>query len=439
MYCLARGRKYMMYLVITSFVFQSAWVLLIDDTDINCSLVTCTVFVIKHFFKGGKFTVPRFGRKGLMYGFYTIVITIIAPMVFSGLVIMYQSPGSYNFGYFDSIVLSPSISFLTQPLAVVLYALTAVVMYNNRHLIEWDDFERYFYRLFLFVFIVGLSHFVLANLGLPYGILRELFHNEYITLGSTMFDKKGYGDAFLKFMSTFSEASYCGGFLAMSLLFFLCSERKNKWTYIVLTIIALLLNQSSTGMVSSAIGLFVYLYVRLIHGKINKKMFSFFILTLLCGIVFIAINSTFREIIYNITFNKINSGSYENRNINNLFCIDVFIKTYGIGVGVNTTKPYSLAVALLSQVGVIGTLLYVAFMKQVFSDIKRKLASPVRVQVFYLIGCALVASLLSCSAFNLSFFWQAMVIFAISLPINESVPVISLEDEFYEKNTSNEY
>lgn len=409
----------MIYLVIASFVFQPAWVFIIAGNDINCSLVTCSVFILTYAMKHRKFIFSKLCKSMMIYSGYTLLISIVAPLLFSGLVITSMSNDGYNFNYFDTNVLGLSFSNITQPLSILLYSFTAVLLYSYCRNAEWAWFDKFFIRVFVFVWSVGMLHFVLVNVGLPITILRELFHNEYVIWGASIFDGMGGGDSFCHFMSTFAEPSYCGGYLSMCLMYFLFGDHKRKKELIGMDLIALILNMSSTGFATACIGIFIYILIAIQNNKINNKFLVGIISFAIVGIICIVLIPGIGDAIYIKTIGKVSTGSAKLRNINNMFCWDVFIKTYGIGAGLNTVVSYSLVFSLLSQIGAIGTLLYIFFVLNVYGALGRINNKTIRNQVFYLLTCSIIASVLSCSALNLCFFWQAICMMAIAVSSND--------------------
>jgi hypothetical protein len=67
------------------------------------------------------------------------------------------------------------------------------------------------------------------------------------------------------------------------------------------------------------------------------------------------------EVFRLIVLDKPESGSYEARSGADLMALEVFLQTFGLGLGLGSHKANSLALTLLANVGVLGTLLFVIF------------------------------------------------------------------------------
>lgn len=64
---------------------------------------------------------------------------------------------------------------------------------------------------------------------------------------------------------------------------------------------------------------------------------------------------------------KTGSQSFEERNMWTAVSLQAMIDTYGIGVGVGSTRPSNAFVAVLSSVGILGTLFYYGFVVQLLA------------------------------------------------------------------------
>ena len=71
-------------------------------------------------------------------------------------------------------------------------------------------------------------------------------------------------------------------------------------------------------------------------------------------------------ILNNILFDKAESTSFQQRSFADFLALDIFVKTYGIGLGLGSHKANSLALTLLSNVGIAGVIAFVAFLAVLF-------------------------------------------------------------------------
>lgn len=407
--------KYTLYLLIFSFVFQSAWVIEIVGVDLNASLITSIFFISRALLlKNGKIKIPSWGKYGLIYAFFTIIVSIIAPNIFSGMQLQTMTNEGFNFNRVDTVIISFSFSNLTLGLSILLYLVDAIMISNIDFHIEWRHFEKIFKNIFIFVSIVGVVHVLFTFLGVPVTILKELFHNEYKIIGNTYFDMLLLPQyRFARLMSTFYEPSYCGAYLVMALAYFYFADIKNRKIYLLTGTIELLLCLASTGFLTLIMFAFVYIFFSALRGKIPlKKIIAVGCPVIIVGII-ILINPTMRNLLYNFTLGKVNSDSYSLRKIVNKYAMDAFIKTYGMGVGGNAIDTYSLFYSLLSQIGICGFILYVLFIKAVFSANLKIQDAKKKWQMISIVLIPLIASIISCQALNFCVFWMGICIFAI--------------------------
>lgn len=416
---LTKNVKHTMYLLIFSFVFQSAWVIDVAGIDLNASLITSVFFIIRTLIiKKGRISIPAWVKYGLAFAFATLIISFISPQIFEGLVLRTMTNEGYNFNRIDTVTVSFSFSNLTLGLSVLLYLIDAIMISNIDFSCCWEQFERIYKNIFLFVLVVGVAHVVFTFFGFPLGLLRELFHNEYQIIGDTYFDYMLLPQyKFARLMSTFYEPSYCGAYISAALFFIYFSNLKKRNLYLAVGLVGLLLCMASTGFATLCIVIAIIVIVFVLKRKIPVKFIaSGFVFCLIICVLLLS-NETIREVIYSFTLAKFHSDSYDLRSIVNNFSLEVFYKTYGLGVGGNAVDTYSLFYSLLAQVGVIGTTLYVLFIRNLFHKTTFIRSLKPRWQIVCMILSPLVSSLLSCQALNFCVFWMGVCIYALYFSI----------------------
>lgn len=404
--------KHTLWMVFISFVFQAAWVVIIAGIDLNAALITSVFYITKTIVrKRGKVTIPSWGKKGLLFVGVLLICSVINPLLFSGMELPLMTNEGYNFNRVDVMQVSFSFSNLTIGLSVLLYLLDAIMIYNDDCVDNWTGFEEIYRQIFAIVSIIGLLHVILASFGMQYNVLRELFHNEYQIGGATYFDYPLIGRNFYRLMSTFYEPSYCGAYLATSLMFFWFSENNKKRNIcLLINAVELVLCMASTGFVTLA-GAIILLLLR-DFGKQKKIVRRKRVIMILCaviiGIYIIWSNKELSRIIYEFTLGKVNSGSADLRNIQNHNSLEAFKKTYGLGTGGNTTISYSLIYSLLSQTGILGFALYFAFMASIIRKAYLTSDGKSAIQIICLIICPLISQIVSIQAFNFCVMWMGI-------------------------------
>ncbi|AWB90870.1 hypothetical protein [Aeromicrobium chenweiae] len=85
---------------------------------------------------------------------------------------------------------------------------------------------------------------------------------------------------------------------------------------------------------------------------------------------------------------KLRSSSYANRSGSNAFSWDLFLDTWYLGAGLGSSRPSSFAMLLLSNVGLVGTGLYVALVGRI--ALRARSIAEMRPELWALIGVLLV-------------------------------------------------
>ncbi|WP_423214571.1 hypothetical protein [Streptococcus equinus] len=410
--------KYLLYVLLLSFVFQSAWVVLIFGIDLNASLITSVFFIAKGVIcKRGKILFPTWALYGLTFVFLTIAISIISPNLFSGMHLNTVTNSGFNFHRLETVVVSFSFSNLTLGFSLLLYLLDAVIVYNLDFKVSIRDIERVYTNIFIFVILVGLLHVLLMFIIGNASFLRIIFHNEYMLYGRTYFDNFYIDELrFSRLMSTFDEPSYCGAYLATSFFYFYYSNLKYRKFYVTLSLIGLLLNMSSTGIVTISIYTLLLLICHMSRKGISKE-FIIILFIVIIFIILLVVNEEFRITLYNITFGKVNSGSYKLRNLVNNYSLEAFYKSYGLGMGGNSITSYSLIYSLLSQVGILGLISYSLLIKSLLCQLKKDIFYEKNIKIQYLVMLPLISSLLSCQALNFCVMWMGICLYILYLSI----------------------
>lgn len=409
-----RSFKYTIFLQIFSFVFQSAWVIVVG-ADLNASLITSAFLIFRYFaqFKLGKLKIPYWGKRGFAYASYALIISVIAPLLFAGLTIAHMTNGGYNFNIIEYYNLSFSVQNLTQPLAIVLYVVDAIIIYNycKKHPICFNELKMGFNIIFYFVAAIGIIHVGFMYFHIPLGIIRELFHNEYQMIGSTYFDFYNYSGNLVRLMSTFYEPSYCGVYIAGCLFVFLMEKKRKAWK-IILAVLVGLLNMSSSFFATVLIFAICYCLHRFLKYKsVSIRNIILLMTAFLIAFVLFFAFPLLKESVIEFTIGKFASGSYDLRTNLNGYAWDAFLSTYGIGLGVNSIETSSLAVALVAQTGIIGTILYIIFISGLFKKIK-EMEQDKRTFITAMILSSIIGGIVSCSALNFCVFWFSIMFFS---------------------------
>ncbi len=183
-----------------------------------------------------------------------------------------------------------------------------------------------------------------------------------------------------RIVGSFTEASAFArstlGALGFSATLWLCG-RYALWSgpLAVASFLLVVLSTSSSGLVALAPAL-VLLYVTLLfHAGIDpRRPFALAVIIItpllaIAAVLLVMINEPVLAIVQNyldiLIFRKSSSDSGIERGAWNINGLRNFVESYGLGVGLGTSRTSSFVIALISNVGVLGTLFYFAFILRV--------------------------------------------------------------------------
>jgi hypothetical protein len=81
------------------------------------------------------------------------------------------------------------------------------------------------------------------------------------------------------------------------------------------------------------------------------------------------VSPSYREALIGLTVSKGETGSFANRTASDLYGLQLFAQTYGLGLGLGSNRVSSLLTTLLSCVGLLGTLAFGMFYFKLFANL----------------------------------------------------------------------
>ena len=184
-----------------------------------------------------------------------------------------------------------------------------------------------------------------------------------------------------RIVGSFVEASSFGGatlgYFAFSSTFWLLGIRPRlMFTLSILSLCALIFSTSSTAYGGIAVTLllgYFATFVVAMRGRSTIQMTSFLVAApIVLSILFciIALNDDYSAFVNNLldstVFDKFSTSSGLERSSWNRQALQVFVDTFGFGAGNGSMRTSSFALAVLSNLGLIGTLLFSFFFIGVF-------------------------------------------------------------------------
>lgn len=97
-------------------------------------------------------------------------------------------------------------------------------------------------------------------------------------------------------------------------------------------------------------------------------------LAILAGCTVVATNwGAIHVVLEKTLFQKSQSTSFQEREFADILAMHIFVETYGIGVGLGSDKANSMLLSLLSNTGIVGCVLFGAFIVTILQPVRTKL------------------------------------------------------------------
>jgi hypothetical protein len=325
---------------------------------------------------------------------YAMISALIYPRLFAGQTSAFV-PSRTRGGVFE-VPLEPVSGNTTQAGYLVIGCLTflavCVLLVRRRRL---DDVRRGFFLWCSLHTGMGLLDFVgkMAGLG---DVLAPIRTANYAML--TEVEQAG----FVRIAGAYSEASAFGGVSLACLAFTYTYWRGTKSRFalaIAITLLVLvLLSTSSTAYVGlSIVSLPVAFSIlrSLLRGRLAIEeilLVAVFVAGAVVTMAIILSNThffdSFVHLIDTAVISKATSGSGQERAYWNYKSIQSFFDTNGLGIGIGSSRASSWPVAVLSQLGAAGAVIFVVLITMLIRSGDRTSADPE--------GSALVASVRAC-------------------------------------------
>ena len=274
------------------------------------------------------------------------------------------------------------------------------------------------------VVVVGLMQqlFVVANWNFPYAV----FSNNPNADPDSLYQEF---DGFVRINSTFPEPMNTGSFLAAAasgLLATYLHGRKSRYLFAIAAAIAVLLvSTSTTGYIATAVMFCVLLvYFRpsrrrqpsgrrpSIRGWITANV------TLLCaaGLSVFFIPSL-SDAVLAMTVNKGEGASFASRVIADQDTISLVESTYGLGVGLGSTRPSSLVAGVLGTVGIAGFVIAALVVYKIIQSFPGRHAPTMLQMSFWSLMGLVVADSVAIPDINRPTLWALLLVVVAQLNV----------------------
>lgn len=323
-------------------------------------------------------TLRLFSLLLVLFAAFAVVGAAVLPHVFNGIGV-YSPRAGIDEQYHDLTALSPSLSNLAQALYLILNVVLVLYVVMRaaceRTITRWVSAIHWAAALVIVIGYYQLAAYYL-HLPMPYDFL-------YSAGGRS----QGFAEMasnVKRVNSTFTEPSALAAFL-VSYVTFVCvfwlqgrRDRYPLWLAVAAALLAVL-STSSTAYVGLGL-LVIALFARyglgplLLQAKIHRKAFILFTCIFLCIAIAGVVVGSFRggyTALLGETVYKGGSLSYVHRTASDINAIGLLKATFGLGVGLGSDRPSSFAALLLSNTGIIGTVLFLGFVWALYKAARR--------------------------------------------------------------------
>jgi hypothetical protein len=291
---------------------------------------------------------------------YALFTGIAYPLLFQG-VLAQGSHDSYP---------SP-LSLGMANIAQICYLLSAVVVFGMALMSSREAISSaldWYVRGCILACFIAMYQLANATIHIPYP--NDLFYSNprYVIYPAYMID------GMWRLNSTFTEASSLAGHLCVgvALLGWNVMTRPLRWgssLSLILMIVTMMMTLSSTGYLSTILLMLVAvaLSIRALFRAKSLSRVRSILLVCTCLVVTVLLlttkaATTVDKTIHTVIIDKKDSASYRDRTATNYAAMETARQTYYMGAGWGSVRCSSLGPGLLATVGLVGVLLFSAFL-----------------------------------------------------------------------------
>lgn len=243
-----------------------------------------------------------------------------------------------------------------------IYIMAMIAVYNSAYLTS-DDIHKIINKMVLFVVVVSVWQYLTVLKVIPtFDLLSNIIYSNKATQEAniaffsysrnlkSVFDTRLY--------ASFMEPSYCGGFLGVAFCYYISKKsiKRGDRVRVGLILLMTILTYSATAYLTVAMGGIIAIVYSTYNGRVKRIVAR--------GVLMIAVSSVavsyfgLWSVIEKRVLRKSETISAFVRSSWNHTCIDVFKRTYGVGIGYGNIRGSSLVYTILGSGGVIGILVF---------------------------------------------------------------------------------
>ena len=341
---------------------------------------------------------------------WAVLSSLVLPFIFEGISIFSPKEGIDEQYYYQS-KLFWSMSNIAQDVYLLLNIINvfSFIQYVSNEENKKIVLKAFLFSAYVAIFMVlyhSLSKFI--QIPFPEGFL---YSNPFYSQG---FEQRVGG--LFRANGTFSEPSLASTYLVGITCSFFTFKINNctsfqQFLMFLMSFLALLVTTATTGYVTFFIIMSILFMIKFFNIIYRFKvkiatLIKIVLLLFFTGLIFlIVINLDLLSSIESLTTSKNESDSFKHRIFSDLFAINIFLETYGFGVGLGSNRPSSYLTSLLSNLGVLGAgiMFYVIY---VILQLTFKLRNNNEIRFFFLIFIAtFISQIFSIPDLTLPFFW----------------------------------
>lgn len=414
---ICKGEKWVIYLVILSYIFQAAAIVVWGDRILTPNTFSCIVYILFRIFQkpDNKFRIPK---ELFVLGFFLLAVlfsSLIAPLLWNGITYMAATESVVKMKYEGSVSWFSILELFIQYVCILLV--------HNSNKINMNDVDKVLSITIIIVAIVGIMQYASLLRILPQDnlIIKMVYcSNNNIAYNTLIAKGTRYTSLLsLRMHSTFIEPSYFGGYISIVLFIYL-HMTNNKINIIkrITLIIMGVLSFSATAYVGMALAFAIKLFIEKKRKISIKRVLSYMVL-FLCAF-FIIYKFQLISIINNRIFNKLSSGSAYIRTAWNKSAMEVFVSTLGLGLG-HKFRGSSMVFTLLGAYGILGTITYILFIMLLIWGLWENKESVFTKVYYWALLLIIILQFISIGILNYCMFWMMLLMLCIVKGINHEI------------------
>jgi hypothetical protein len=359
--CLVKKEEWLFGLVVISGLFEAASAINFGSQGIQPYYILACLFIYSQGKKASFWNgTSRFKGENYLFAFGCVGVlsALVCPLIFAGIPV--YSP---KVGLDDGFLFRPPLSFSLSNVAQAVYLIINLLTVKSAVSLRRTDSARIAYNFsFWLLAVLIFVQFACLQVGIafPYSALQN-------NPGYSPTEISGL-DASARVMGTFTEPSGAG--LALVLFFagyfYEFFAKGASGIKVVIAAISIGLVRSSSSLVAMAVAVTgIILFFPIFRSPLVIRKPRLVKLISVLAAVVIVLASPAGAALRTYTADKGEGLSYIHRTAADLFSLELAADTHWIGVGLGSNRPSSLLTSLLSNVGIVGTILFFCLVIQV--------------------------------------------------------------------------